>query len=110
MITGIVTCRQVRCRHVAAAYPLIASSKHRRPVVNAWCMPCRQVRCRHVIVTCPLAVLQRGDMAFHPPLPAPKLAALNRVKMSNAIKVGRASPNDSMRKLQDLALLDRVEV
>ena len=54
-------------------------------------MPCRQVRCRHVVVTCPLAVLQRGDVAFRPPLPAPKLAALDRVKMSNAIKVGQAS-------------------
>eukprot|EP00891_Asterochloris_glomerata_P008389 jgi/Astpho2/8389/e_gw1.00122.39.1_t len=49
--------------------------------------PGRQVRCRHVVVTCPLAVLQRGDVAFRPPLPAPKLAALDRVKMSNAIKV-----------------------
>ena len=45
------------------------------------------MRCRHAIVTCPLAVLQRGDVAFHPPLPAAKLAALDRVKMSNAIKV-----------------------
>ena len=73
-------------------------------------MLCRQLRCRYAVVTCALAVLQRGDVAFHPPLPAAKLAALDRVKMSNAIKVRCTSPDDVMHQLEDLSLLARCEV
>lgn len=47
----------------------------------------RKLRCRHVIITVPIAVLQREDILFRPPLPQYKRAAIQRVKMSNAIKV-----------------------
>lgn len=47
----------------------------------------RQIRCRHVVVTVPITVLQRDDITFLPPLPPLKQQAIQRVKMSNAIKV-----------------------
>ena len=48
---------------------------------------CRQIRCKHVLVTVPISVLQREDITFAPPLPQLKRQAIQRVKMSNAIKV-----------------------
>ena len=48
---------------------------------------CRQIRCKHVLVTVPITVLQREDITFVPPLPQLKQQAIQRVKMSNAIKV-----------------------
>lgn len=48
---------------------------------------CRQIRCQHVLVTVPITVLQREDITFMPPLPQVKQQAIQRVKMSNAIKV-----------------------
>ncbi|KAL0045848.1 hypothetical protein WJX82_006614 [Trebouxia sp. C0006] len=47
----------------------------------------RQIRCKHVLVTVPITVLQREDITFVPPLPQLKQQAIQRVKMSNAIKV-----------------------
>lgn len=47
----------------------------------------RQIRCQHVLVTVPITVLQREDITFSPPLPQLKQQAIQRVKMSNAIKV-----------------------
>ena len=47
----------------------------------------RQIRCQHVVVTVPITVLQREDITFSPPLPQLKQQAIQRVKMSNAIKV-----------------------
>ncbi|KAL3134987.1 hypothetical protein ABBQ32_007941 [Trebouxia sp. C0010 RCD-2024] len=47
----------------------------------------RQIRCRHVVVTVPITVLQRDEITFSPPLPQLKQQAIQRVKMSNAIKV-----------------------
>lgn len=47
----------------------------------------RRIRCRHVVVTVPITVLQREDITFSPPLPQLKQQAIQRVKMSNAIKV-----------------------
>lgn len=46
-----------------------------------------RLRCRHLVLTLPLAILQRGDVLFRPPLPEHKLGALSRIKMSNAVKV-----------------------
>ena len=46
------------------------------------------VECRHVILTVPILMLQRERILFSPPLPAAKRAAISRVKMSNAMKVG----------------------
>ena len=48
----------------------------------------RRKDCRKVLVTASLAVLQRGGIAFQPQMPQAKRAALGRLKMSNAIKVG----------------------
>ncbi|DBA73197.1 TPA: hypothetical protein ACH3X1_011273 [Trebouxia sp. C0004] len=47
----------------------------------------RQIRCKHVLVTVPITVLQREEITFVPPLPQLKQQAIQRVKMSNAIKV-----------------------
>lgn len=47
----------------------------------------RRKSCRQVLVTASLAVLQRGDITFEPPLPEAKQQALSRLKMTNAIKV-----------------------
>lgn len=44
--------------------------------------------CRKVIITVPLAVLQRGKIQFNPALPADKTAAIERIRMGNAAKVG----------------------
>lgn len=46
------------------------------------------LHCRHVIVTVPLLMLQRDCISFQPALPPAKLAAISRIKMSNAVKVG----------------------
>ena len=46
-----------------------------------------RLRCRTLIVTAPLAVLQRGDIRFDPPLPADKRGAMSRVKMGAVMKV-----------------------
>lgn len=40
-----------------------------------------------MVVTVPITVLQREDIIFLPPLPQLKQQAIQRVKMSNAIKV-----------------------
>ncbi|GLC55793.1 hypothetical protein PLESTB_001029400 [Pleodorina starrii] len=47
----------------------------------------RVVRCRAALVTVPVSILQQGSIAFSPPLPAAKAAAISRVRMGNAIKV-----------------------
>lgn len=47
----------------------------------------QHVQCRAVVVTVPLVQLQSGAIAFSPALPAAKLGALSRLKMSNAVKV-----------------------
>ena len=44
-------------------------------------------RFRHVLVTASLAVLQSGMITFEPPLPDAKQGAIDRLKMSNAVKV-----------------------
>jgi hypothetical protein len=46
-----------------------------------------QLRARRVVVTVPLALLQRGRVAFHPPLPPAKAAALGRVRVGRAMKI-----------------------
>ncbi|KAK9856419.1 hypothetical protein WJX84_007168 [Apatococcus fuscideae] len=46
-----------------------------------------RIRCRHLILAVPHAILKAGSIHFSPPLPAAKLAAMGRVKVSNAIKV-----------------------
>ena len=46
-----------------------------------------RLHARHVLVTVPLAILKRGDIAFEPPLPERKQAALQRLQMSTAVKV-----------------------
>lgn len=53
------------------------------------CVICRQLRAKHVLLTVPVTVLQRGDILFTPPLPEAKQNAIQRVKMSNAVKVRR---------------------
>ncbi|KAK9820697.1 hypothetical protein WJX74_008336 [Apatococcus lobatus] len=45
------------------------------------------ILCRHLILAVPHAILKAGSIHFSPPLPAAKLAAMGRVKVSNAIKV-----------------------
>ena len=47
----------------------------------------RRIRCRHLILALPHSVLKAESVLFSPPLPAAKLAAQQRVKVSNAIKV-----------------------
>jgi monoamine oxidase len=47
----------------------------------------QQLRCAKLIVTVSLAVLQRGLINFTPALPAPKLRAIQRIKMGNTVKV-----------------------
>ena len=46
-----------------------------------------RIRCRHLILALPHAILKAGSVHFRPPLPAGKVAAMGRVKVSNAIKV-----------------------
>lgn len=48
----------------------------------------RVVRCKACLVTVALPVLQKGMIAFNPSLPAPKAAAISRIRMGNAVKVG----------------------
>lgn len=43
--------------------------------------------CEHVVVTVPITILQAGEIAFDPPLPSAKAEAIQRLKMSNALKV-----------------------
>ncbi|KAG8458703.1 hypothetical protein KFE25_012901 [Diacronema lutheri] len=50
----------------------------------------REVACRRLVVTVPLACLQRGALAFVPPLPATKARAIERVRVGNALKVAVA--------------------
>lgn len=45
------------------------------------------VSARSVIVTVPLPVLQRGELAFEPPLPSAHLAAVRSLRMGSALKV-----------------------
>ena len=47
----------------------------------------RQIRCRKVVITVPVLALQRGDIVFKPPLPPEKISAIERIQMSNAVKV-----------------------
>ncbi|KIY95491.1 hypothetical protein MNEG_12471 [Monoraphidium neglectum] len=47
----------------------------------------RELRARKVVVTAPLRVLQAGKIAFSPPLPERKRAAIQRLRMGNAVKV-----------------------
>ncbi|KXZ54086.1 hypothetical protein GPECTOR_5g191 [Gonium pectorale] len=47
----------------------------------------RVVRCRAALVTVPVSILQRGAIAFAPPLPPAKAAAIQRVRMGNAVKI-----------------------
>ncbi|KAG2437442.1 hypothetical protein HXX76_006092 [Chlamydomonas incerta] len=47
----------------------------------------RVVRCKACLVTVALPVLQKGMIAFNPSLPAPKAAAISRIRMGNAVKV-----------------------
>lgn len=47
----------------------------------------RQIRCKKVVVTVPILSLQRGDILFKPPLPPEKVSAIERIQMSNAVKV-----------------------
>lgn len=47
----------------------------------------RTVRARAAIVTVPLAALQRGEMRFEPPLPAPTTTAISTLSMGSALKV-----------------------
>ena len=47
----------------------------------------KRLRCRHVLVTVPITILQRQDILFKPPLPSAKMAAIERIKMGNAVKV-----------------------
>jgi hypothetical protein len=49
----------------------------------------RQLRARTAVVTASLRVLQQGKVAFSPPLPAAKRGAIQRLRMGNAVKVGR---------------------
>ncbi|KAK3272903.1 hypothetical protein CYMTET_18830 [Cymbomonas tetramitiformis] len=46
-----------------------------------------KLRCAAVVVAVPLTVLQDSDIAFSPPLPAPKSHAVKTIRMGNAIKV-----------------------
>ena len=66
----------------------------------------RKMRCKHVIITVPVTVLQREDILFMPPLPQYKRAAIQRVKMSNAIKVSPViiRPVDNMQAKETRAL------
>jgi monoamine oxidase len=43
---------------------------------------------RKVVITASLAVLQQGRIQFSPALPAPKAAAIKRLRFGNAAKVG----------------------
>jgi monoamine oxidase len=45
-----------------------------------------ELSARAAIVTCPLPVLQRGDLAFDPPLPPSHRAALERLAMGHVIR------------------------
>ena len=47
----------------------------------------RQISCEYVILAVPLRILQRGDILFQPQLPVWKQKAIQRLKMSNAVKV-----------------------
>ena len=47
----------------------------------------RQIRCGKVIITVPILALQQGDILFKPALPPAKCSAIDRIKMSNAVKV-----------------------
>lgn len=47
----------------------------------------RQIRCGKVIITVPILALQRDDILFKPPLPPEKRSAIERIQMSNAVKV-----------------------
>lgn len=49
--------------------------------------PAGRARARRVVVTVPLALLQRGDIAFDPPLPPHKAGALARLKVGAATKI-----------------------
>ena len=49
--------------------------------------PSGEVRGSHVIVTVSIGVLQAGKIEFDPPLPASKLAAIERLDMGNLEKV-----------------------
>jgi hypothetical protein len=49
--------------------------------------PAGRVRARRAILTVPLALLQRGDITFDPPLPPPKAGALARLRVGAATKV-----------------------
>lgn len=55
--------------------------------VRLHCSGGRSIRAKRVLVTVPLKVLQDNVLNFSPPLPAPKLAAIHRVKMGNAVKI-----------------------
>ncbi|KAK9804891.1 hypothetical protein WJX72_010512 [[Myrmecia] bisecta] len=46
-----------------------------------------RIACQHVVVTVPVSLLQREQIVFAPALPEEKLAAIQRVKISNAVKV-----------------------
>ncbi len=77
--TGSMGRKQLRCTGVEGLSP-------RKDNDSLQCV-CRQIRCKHVLVTVPITVLQREDITFAPPLPQLKQQAIQRVKMSNAIKV-----------------------
>ena len=47
----------------------------------------RQIRCGKVIITVPVLALQQDDILFKPPLPQEKRSAIERIQMSNAVKV-----------------------
>jgi hypothetical protein len=46
-----------------------------------------RIAARKVVVTAPLKVLQSGRIHFQPPLPPAKQAAIQRLRMGNAVKV-----------------------
>lgn len=45
-----------------------------------------EISAHKVIVTVPITILQQGEIAFNPPLPASKLEAINAIKMDSGSK------------------------
>ena len=48
----------------------------------------RQLRCSRLVITVPITSLKEGGMLFKPALPFWKTGAIDRIQMSNAVKVG----------------------
>ena len=71
---------------VLTQWPVV-SIDYSKPIIRVRSQYSKTIHCTRVIITVPLKMLQQEDIHFVPRLPTSKQGAIDRLRMSNAIKV-----------------------